>query len=136
MSVTYFILSSVCISLTNICIEWFIVGFLFQIIPALAPNAWKPEDNRSYGYRILLSLIFGVIFTIFYIKVGSKYVLPGDIWSHCKLGLICFACFGFILEMSNAIYINNNKKFVVGKLVSSSLSYMAAAIIAGEFYFR
>jgi hypothetical protein len=36
--------------------------------------------------------------------------------------------------MGNAIYINYDKKFVVGKLIASCLSYIAAALIAALFY--
>jgi len=48
--------------------------------------------------------------------------------------LICFACFAFILEIGNAIYINYDRKFTVGKLIASCLTYMSAAIIASLFY--
>ena len=136
MSATHFILSAICIGFANICIEWFIIGFLFHKSQALTPNTWKPESSRSYLYSSLLSLLFGALFTFFYFKVGVNYVLEGRTWSHIKLGLICFACFSFILEISNAIYINYDKKFVAGKLIASCLTYTTAAVIAGLFCWK
>jgi hypothetical protein len=136
MTVTHFILTAICIGIANTCIEWFIIGFLFHKSQALTPNTWRLESNRSYMYSTLLSFLFGAFFTLFYIKIGSTYVLVGNIWSHIKLGLICFACFNFILEISNAIYINYNRKFVIGKLIASCINYMAAAVIASFFCWR
>jgi Zn-dependent membrane protease YugP len=40
------------------------------------------------------------------------------------------------LEISNAIYINYDKKFVAGKLIASAITYVAAAVIASFFYWR
>jgi hypothetical protein len=136
MSATHFILSAICIGFANTCIEWFVIGFLFHKSQALTPNTWRPESNRSYMYSTLLSFLFGALFTLFYFKIGVNYVIYGNIWSHIKLGLICFACFSFILELSNAIYINYDKKFVAGKLIASCLSYLSAAIVAGFFCWK
>ena len=136
MTTIHFILSAVCIGLANTCIEWFIIGFLFHKSQALTPNTWKPESGRSYVYSTLLSFLFGAFFTVFYFKVGSNYVISGNLWSHIKLGLICFACFALIFELGNAIYINYDKKFVFGKLAASCLSIVAAAIIAGLFSWK
>jgi hypothetical protein len=136
MSVSHFVLSAVCIGFANTCIEWFIIGFLFHKFQAVTPQTWRPESNRSYVYSTLLSFLFGALFTFFYLKIGSHHVLRGNVWSNFKLGIICFACFSFILEVGNAIYINYDNKFVAGKLIASCLSYVAAAIIAGLFYWR
>jgi len=134
MSVLHFILSAICIGFANTSIEWFIVGYLFHKSQALTPQTWRPESNASYTYSTLLSILFGVLFSFFYIKIGSHYVLAANILSNCKLGLICFVCFSFIIEMGNAIYINYDKRFAIGKLIASALSYVAAAVIAGLFY--
>ena len=136
MSALHFVLSAVCIGVANTCIEWFIIGFLFHKSQALTPQTWRPESYKSYTYSTLLSLLFGVFFTFFYLKIGSHYVIGHNIPSDIKLGIICFACFSFILEIGNAIYINYDRKFVVGKLIASCLSYAAAAVIAGLFYWR
>jgi hypothetical protein len=136
MTTTHFILSAICIGFANICIEWFIIGFLFHKSQSLTPNTWKPESGKSYVYSTLLSFLFGAFFTVFYFKIGANYVLSGSLWSHIKLGLICFACFSLIFEISNAIYINYDKKFVFGKLIASCLSIVAAAIIAGLFTWK
>ena len=136
MTAIHFTLSAICIGIANTCIEWFIIGFLFHRSQSLTPNTWRPESSRSYLYSTLLSFLFGALFTLFYLKIWSDYVLRGIIWSHCKLGLLCFACFGFILEISNAIYINYDRKFVAGKLIASCLTYISAAIIASFFYWR
>jgi hypothetical protein len=137
MSVSHFVLSAVCIGFANTCIEWFIIGFLFHKFQATTPQTWRPESNRSYMYSTLLSFLFGALFTFFYWKIGRQYVLRSNIlWSDIKLGIICFACFNFILEVGNAIYINYANKFVAGKLIASCLSYIAAAIIAGLIYWR
>jgi len=80
--------------------------------------------------------LFGVLFTLFYVKIGWKYVIAGNLWSHIKLGLVCFGCFAFIIEVGNAIYINYDKKFVLGKMISSAVSYMAAACIPGLFFWH
>ena len=105
MTTIHFILSVICIGVANTCIEWFIIGFLFHKSQALTPGTWKPESNKSYMYSTLLSFLFGALFTLFYWKIGSHYIMAGNICSNIKLGLICFAAFSFILEMSNAIYI-------------------------------
>ncbi len=130
----HFILSSVCIGIANTVIEWLFIGFLFHKYQALTPQTWRPEKSASYVYSTLLSLLFGIIFTFFYWKIGSRYVMSGDIWSSCKLGLICFAGFTFISELGNAIYINYDKKFLAGKMIATCLSYVVAAIIADHFY--
>jgi hypothetical protein len=134
LSVSHFILSSACIGIANTIIEWLFIGFLFHKYQALTPQTWRTENYVSYIYSTLLSLLFGIIFTFFYIKIGSRYIMSGNIWSACKLGLICFAGFTFISELGNAIYTNYDKKFLAGKLIATCLSYMSAAIIAGFFY--
>jgi hypothetical protein len=136
MSVLHFVLSAVCIGISNTSIEWFVIGFLFHKSQALTPQTWRPESYKSYTYSTLLSLLFGVLFTFFYLKIGSHYVIGHNLFSDMKLGIICFACFSFILETGNAIYINYDRKFVAGKLIASCLSYAAAAVIAGLFYWR
>jgi hypothetical protein len=136
MSVSHFVLSAVCIGFANTCIEWFAIGFVFHKFQAVTPQTWRAESNRSYMYSTLLSFLFGALFTFFYLKIGSHYVPGGNVWSNIKLGIICFACFSLILEIGNAIYINYDSKFVAGKLIASCLSYVAAAIIAGLFYWR
>jgi hypothetical protein len=134
MSAFHFILSSVCIGIINTSVEWLFIGFLFHKYQALTPQTWRPENYKSYTYSSLLSLLFGILFTFFYLKIGFRYVIPGNIFSACKLGLICFATFTFIPETGNAIYVNYDKRFLAGKLIASCLSYMLAAIIAGYFY--
>jgi len=134
MTILHFTLSSICIGLANTSIEWFIIGAMFHKFQAFTPQIWRTESNKSYVYSTLLSFLFGVLFTIFYIKIGAHYVLPKNILSDCKLGLICFACFGLTLELGNAIYINYHKGFIAGKLIASVLNYIVAAIIAGLFY--
>lgn len=136
MSVTHFTLSAICIGFANTCIEWFIIGFLFHKAQALTPNTWKPESKRSYLYSTLLSFLFGALFTLFYFKIGANYVILGNVWSHIKLGLICFACFSLIPGINSAIYVNYDKKFVFGSLISSCLSIVAAALIAGMFSWK
>jgi len=136
MTAVHFTLSAACIGLANILIEWFIIGFLFHKTQALTPNTWKPESGGSYVYSIFLSLLFGALFTLFYIKIGSKYVIARNIWSHVKLGLICFAAFSFAAEINNFIYINYHRKFAIGKMVASCLSIVAAALIASHYYWR
>ncbi len=136
MSATHFILSAICIGFANTVIEWFVIGFLFHKSQAATPQTWRPERNRSYLYSTLLSFLFGALFTVFYIKVGIRYVVPNSIFSDCKLALICFASFSFITEIGNAIYINYGRSFAAGKLISSCLCYVSAAIIAGLFYWR
>ena len=136
MTVTHFILSAICIGVANTCIEWFFIGFLFHKSQALTPQTWRPESGKSYLYSTLLSFLFGALFTLFYEKVGVNYVILHNVFSHIKLGLICFGCFGLILEISNAIYINYDRKFVVGKLIASAFTYMSAAFIAGLFCWK
>jgi hypothetical protein len=136
MSVMHFILSAICIGIANTCIEWFFIGFLFHKFQALTPQTWRPENYMSYTYSTLLSFLFGTLFTLFFLKIGAKYVIPGNIWSACKLGLICFASFNLISELGNSIFINYAKKFLAGKLIASCLSYMLAAVIASFFYWK
>lgn len=134
MTATHFILSAICIGFVNMCLEWFLIGFLFHKYQSLTPATWRAENTKSYIYSTLLSFLFGILFTIFYIIIGVKHILTENFWSDFILGLTCFACFSFIMETANAIYINYDKKFVAGKLMASLLSYLAAAIIAGLFY--
>jgi hypothetical protein len=136
MSATHFILSAICIGFANTCIEWLFIGFLFHKFQALTPQTWRPESNSSYMYSTVLSFLFGALFTLFYLKIGWHYVLPGNLWSHLKLGLICFACFSFVSGINNAVYINYDKKFVVGTLIASCLSYLSAAVIVSLFYWK
>ena len=134
MSTIHFVLSAFCIGIANTCIEWFIIGFLFHKVQALTPQTWRAENKSSYMYSTLLSFLFGVLFTFFFMKIGRHYVLYNDVWSACKLGLICFGCFGFILEAGNAIYINYDRKFMVGKMIASCLTYLSATLIASLFH--
>jgi hypothetical protein len=133
MSIWHFILSSVSIGIAYTGIEWFFIGFVFHKFQALTPQTWRTENYVNYTYSTLLSFLFGVLFTLFYLKIGSRYVLSGNLWSECKLGLLCFACFTLISEIGNAIYINYDKRFLAGKLIASCLCYLSAAIIAGSF---
>jgi hypothetical protein len=134
MTAAHFILSAVCIGIANTCIEWLFIGFLFHPAQSLTPQTWREETKKSYLYSTLLSLLFGVLFTFFFEKIGAKYVITGDLWSNIKLGLICFCCFGLIMEAGNAIYINYDKKFAFGKMISSAVNYVAAVCIASLFF--
>jgi len=136
MSAIHFILSAISIGFANTVIEWFFIGFLFHKYQALTPQTWRPENYSNYTYSTLLSLLFGALFTLFYLKIGAHYVLPGSLWSHIKLGLICFACFSFVSAINNSIYINYDKKFVAGLLIASCLTYISAAIIVSLFFWR
>lgn len=134
MTTSHFLLSSISIGIANTCVEWFIIGFLFHKWQALTPQIWRSESKTSYMYSMLLSLLFGFLFTFFYSKIGSRYVIPGNVLSDCKLGLICFVCFSFITALSNAVYINYHKNFVAGTLIASCINYMLGAVIAGRFF--
>lgn len=136
MTPVHFTLSAACIGLANILIEWFVTGYLFHKSQALTPNTWKPESGGSYVYSIFLSVLFGALFSLFYMKIGSRYVIAHSIWSHIKLGLICFAAFSFVAEINNFIYINYNRKFAIGKMIASCLSTIAASLIASHYYWR
>ena len=136
MSLTHFILSAICIGIADTCIEWFIIGFLFHKYQALTPDTWRPESYRSYMYSTLLAILFGALFTLFYWKIGSHYVIAGNVYSQLKLGAICFACFSLVSALNSAIYVNFDKKFVTGTLIASCLNYLAAAVIASLFYWR
>jgi hypothetical protein len=136
MTATHFIIGTICIGIANTCIEWFFIGFLFHRFQALTPNTWKPESSKSYMYSTFLSFLFGALFMLFYWKIASNYVMYRDMWSHIKLGLICFACFSFVQGINGAIYVNYDKKFVAGTLISSCISIVAAAVIAGFFYMK
>lgn len=136
MSLLHFILAAICIGVANTCIEWFFIVFLFHKAQADTPLTWRPESGKSYIYSTLLSFIFGALFTIFYWKIGSKYVIVGSIWSHVKLGLICFGAFSLVQVLNGAIYVNYARKFTLGVLLASAFSFVAAAIIASLFCWR
>jgi hypothetical protein len=136
MNPFHFILSTISIGVANTCIEWLFVGYLFHNSQATTPQTWRPESSKSYMYSTLLSFLFGLLFTFFYLKIGSKYVIRDNIWSHLKLGLMCFGCFTLIREINNAIYTNYDKKFTAGILIASCLTYMVSAIVAGLFYWK
>ena len=134
MSAFQFVLSAICIGVANTSIEWLFIAYLFHKYQATTPQTWRPESYVSYTYGTALSVVFGLLFTFFYLKIGSHYVIGHSALSDAKLGIICFACFGFIVEIGNAIYVNFDRMFVVGKLLASCFSYIAAAVIAGLFY--
>ena len=134
MYIKHFIFSAICIGLANIFIEWFFIGFLFHKFQALTPQTWRKESGKSYAYSSLLSLLFGALFTLFYFKIGSRYVIYGNLLSACKFGLLCFGCFVVIREINSAIYINLDRRFTVGSLLASLFTFLAAAVIACLFW--
>lgn len=134
MDIKHFLFSAICIGIANIMIEWFFIGFLFHRYQALTPQTWRAETSKSYAMSSLLSILFGVLFTFFYFKIGSRYVIYGNLLSACKFGLICFACFAVIEQINEAIYLNVARGFTYGKLVASFFTYIAAACIACLFY--
>ena len=134
MTTSHFIFSTVSIGLANTVVDWLIIGSLFHQYQRLTPQTWRKENYSSYTYSTILSFVFGALFTLFYVKIGSHYVLPANTLSNCKLGLICFGCFTLITELGNAIYVNYNKAFVVGKLIAAAINFTVAALIAGYFY--
>ena len=134
MNIKHFLFSAICIGIANILIEWFFIGFLFHKYQALTPQTWRKETSKSYALSSLLSILFGVFFTFFYFKIGSKYVLYGDLMSACKLGLVCFVCFAVIDQLNGAIYVNLARGFTAGKLLASFFTFLAAACIASLFY--
>jgi len=134
MNIKHFVFSAICIGVANIFIEWFFIGFLFYKYQALTPQTWRKETTKSYTYSSLLSLVFGALFTLFYFKIGSKYVVYGSVLSACKFGLLCFGCFVLIREINSAIYVNFDNRFTVGALLASLFTFLAAASIACLFY--
>jgi len=134
MHIKHFLFSALCIGVANILIEWFFIGFLFHKYQALTPQTWRKESYKSYSYSSLLSLLFGALFTLFYFKIGTRYVIYGNVLSACKFGLLCFGCFVLIREINSAIYVNFDRRFSVGSLLASLFTFLAAATIACLFY--
>lgn len=134
MHIKHFLFSAICIGVANILIDWFFIGFLFHKFQALTPQTWRKESGKSYAYSSLLSLLFGALFTLFYFKIGTRYVIYGNVLSACKFGLLCFGCFVLIREINSAIYINLDRRFTIGSLLASLFTFLVAAIIACLFY--
>src|SRR5581483_4874280 len=123
--IKHFIFSAACIGVVNILIEWFFIGFVFHKYQALTPNTWRKETTKSYVYSTIISFLFGALFTLFYFKIGTRYVIYGNVLSACKFGLLCFGCFAFLPQITSAIYVNYDKRFVTGTLLAALFSYLA-----------
>jgi hypothetical protein len=123
-----FALAVIVITLATTFIQWFFIGFLFHKYQALTPTIWRKESSRSYAASTLIALVFAFLFvTLFFLvtkKVGSMDIMQG-----VGFGLLLWACFALTFELSNAIYVNYSRMFVVGKCVSSLVEYTVAGAL-------
>ena len=111
------------------CIQWMVIGVLMHKYQELTPGVWKTENKKSYMASTAADLLFAIFFTfifLFWIKIAGK---PG-VATAIKGAVVCWLAFSVAAEINSFIYINYDRRFFLGKLVSSLLEYTSSAIIS------
>jgi hypothetical protein len=124
-----FLLAVVAVAIADSFIQWLFIGFLFHKYQAATPAVWRKETGRSYAISTMLSLFFGVIFTIIislWIHRYGAITLTDGI----AFGVLCWLAFIIPWEIGSAVYVNYTRMFVLGKCLSGLAECIAAGALA------
>ena len=118
-------------AVTTLVIAYVVIAWLFHDYQKRTPATWRPEGPREYTLSSVLSLTSGFAFAILFAMAGSTVVsrvghwLPGGL----LFGLTCFVALPLPVILSDAIFINLHRGFVVGTLLNSLLTCLACGVL-------
>lgn len=124
-----FLLAIIAIGTADSMIQWLFIGFLFHKYQAATPGVWRKESSRSYAASTMLSLFFGVIFTVI-ISLWIRRYGAVTITDGVEFGALCWLAFMLPFDIGSAVYVNFSPMFVVGKCLSGLVECIAAGVLA------
>jgi hypothetical protein len=121
-------------SITALLISYVVIAWLFHDYQKLTPATWRPEGPREYTLGSCVNLINGFGFAILFAMTGTSLTSRVGHWFPAGLlfGLACFVALSLPVILSDAIFINLHRGFVVGALLSSFLTCLACGVICAR----
>jgi hypothetical protein len=112
-------------------IGYVLIAWLFHDYQKLTPSTWRPEGPREYTLGSCVYLISGFGFAILFAMAGTILTSRIGHWLPAGLifGLACFVELSLPHVLSEAIFINLHRGFVMGSLLSSLLTCLASGVI-------
>ena len=112
--------------------SWFWMGFVFHRYQALTPNAWRPENSRSYLLSSTITFLSCIaIATVFLLVARMGGVFAGGCVGALRFSAVCWMAFSAPLIVNAAVFINLHPWFVVGQVVNAlTTSVLACTITA------
>lgn len=121
-------------SIASLVIAYIVIAWLFHDYQKLTPSTWRPEGPREYTLSTLVYLISGFGFAILFAMTGTTLTARFGHWLTAGLifGLICFVALSLPVLLSDAIFINIHRGFVIGTLLNSLLTCLACGVICAS----
>jgi hypothetical protein len=118
-------------AITSLSIAYVVIAWLFHDYQKLTPGTWRAEGPREYALSSLIYLISGFGFAILFAMTGTSLTSRIGHWLPAGLtfGLICFLALPLPILLSDAIFINIHRGFVIGTLLNSLLTCLACGVI-------
>ncbi|HEV3168633.1 MAG TPA: hypothetical protein VGZ22_31795 [Isosphaeraceae bacterium] len=112
-------------------IAYIVIAWLFHDYQKLTPATWRPEGPREYTLSSCVYLLNGFGFAILFAMTGTTLTSRIGHWLPAGLifGLTCFVALSLPVILSDAIFINIHRGFVIGSLLSSLLTCLACGVI-------
>lgn len=110
--------------------SWLVTGNLFHRFQARTPATWRPaEGYRQYSLASAITLISAILVALLYGMTGGVAALGGAHWLVAGLafGLLCWATLTAPVLCSLSLFVNIDRRMVVGLL----LDWLLVALLAG-----
>ncbi len=115
----------------GLVIAWVTVAWLFHDYQQLTPATWRPEGPREYFLSSCVTLASGFAFALLFAITGSAltsrvgHSLPAGL----LFGFACFVALPLPVILSQAIFVNLHRGFVMGLLLNSLLFCLTSGVI-------
>jgi|SRR5579864_4045420 len=118
-------------SIASLVIAYVVIAWLFHDYQKLTPSTWRPEGPREYTLGSCVYLISGFGFAILFAMTGTALTSRIGHWLPAGLifGLTCFVALPLPVILSEAIFINIHRGFVLGTLLNSLITCLACGVI-------
>jgi hypothetical protein len=112
-------------------ISYVTIAWLFHDYQKRTPATWRPEGPREYTLSSLVSLASGFAFAVLFAMTGQVLVSRVGHWLPAGLlfGLAGFTALALPVLLSDAIFVNLHRGFVVGAILNSLLTSLACGVI-------
>jgi hypothetical protein len=114
------LIAGVCAGVVAVFTSGLLVGWLFHPYQSLTPQTWRAtEGPKQYLASSLLTIVCATLVAVLY-SLADPLALPWDSWLESGLvfGALCWAALAAPIVLSNALFINLHRGFVVGLLFS------------------
>jgi hypothetical protein len=125
------LVAAIASAVTALAISYVMIAWLFHDYQKLTPATWRPEGPREYTLGSCVSLLNGFAFAVLFAMTGSTLAVRMGHWLPAGLlfGLASFVALALPVILSDAIFVNLHRGFVIGSLLNSLLTCLACGVI-------